>query len=81
PNRHDTQPNQTDLPFYHTLFHELHNHPIQPLLTISHYQIPLPLLKNYRGCTNRNLLHLYQTYPKTFFTPYKHKLKYSITFN
>ncbi|WP_313957043.1 family 1 glycosylhydrolase, partial [Bacillus sp. WP8] len=56
PNPHDPQPNQPPLPFYQKVFHQLHNHAIHPLLTISHYQIPLALVKNYRGWTNRKLL-------------------------
>ncbi|WP_412973681.1 family 1 glycosylhydrolase, partial [Priestia megaterium] len=39
PKPHQPHPNEQPLKFYHHLFHQLLKHPIQPLITLSHFQI------------------------------------------
>ncbi|WP_398570940.1 family 1 glycosylhydrolase, partial [Staphylococcus aureus] len=56
PNAHQHLPNQQPLPFYHPIFHQLIPQPIQPLLTLSHFHIPLHLPKHYPGFRNTQLL-------------------------
>ncbi|PTA86061.1 6-phospho-beta-glucosidase [Bacillus sp. Nf3] len=81
PNGDDAKPNEAGLAFYEKVFDELHKHGIEPVVTISHYEMPLALVKNYGGWRNRKLVDLYETYAKTLFTRFKDKVKYWMTFN
>lgn len=56
-------------------------HHIEPVVTISHYEMPLGLVKNYGGWKNRKVIEFYERYAKTVFKRYQHKVKYWMTFN
>lgn len=45
PNGDDAEPNEAGLAFYEKVFDELHKHGIEPVVTISHYEMPLALVK------------------------------------
>jgi len=81
PNGDDKAPNEQGLQFYDNVFNELHKYGIEPLVTISHYETPLGLAKNYDGWTNRKLIGFFENYVRTIFTRYKDKVKYWLTFN
>ncbi|KAF6602406.1 family 1 glycosylhydrolase, partial [Bacillus sp. EKM417B] len=44
PNGDETEPNEEGLQFYDRLFDELRKHQIEPVVTISHYEMPLGLV-------------------------------------
>ena len=69
------------LQFYDDLFDECLKYGIEPLVTISHYETPLALSKNYDGWVNRKLIGFFENYVRTIFTRYKDKVKYWLTFN
>lgn len=81
PNGDDETPNEAGLQFYDDLFDELHKHNIEPLVTLSHYEPPLNLARNYRGWTDRRLIGFFENYARTVFERYKNKVKYWLTFN
>lgn len=81
PKGDELTPNEKGLQFYDDLFDELLKHNIQPLITITHYEMPLHLAQEYGGWTNRKLLEFYERYCKTIFTRYKDKVKYWLNFN
>ncbi|AAK78719.1 6-phospho-beta-glucosidase [Clostridium acetobutylicum] len=81
PNGDDKQPNEKGLQFYDNVFDELAKYNIEPLVTISHYETPLALAKNYDGWTNRKLIGFFENYVRTIFNRYKNKVKYWLTFN
>jgi len=81
PNGDDTEPNEKGLQFYDDLFDECIKYGIEPLVTISHYETPLALAKNYDGWVNRKLIVFFENYVRTIFTRYKDKVKYWLTFN
>ena len=54
---------------------------IEPLVTLSHYEIPLNLAREYNGWTNRKIIGFYENYVRTVFKRYKDKVKYWLTFN
>lgn len=81
PNGDDLQANEKGLDFYDKVFDECHKYGIEPLVTISHYEIPLNLAKKYNGWTNRKLIGFYENYVRTIFTRYKDKVNYWLTFN
>lgn len=81
PHGDDREPNEKGLQFYDDLFDECHKYGIEPLVTISHYETPLHLAKEYNGWTNRKLIGFYENYVRTIFKRYRGKVKYWLTFN
>lgn len=81
PNGDETEPNEAGLRFYDDLFDELIKHNIEPIITLSHYEMPLGLAKNYGGWMNRKLIDFFIKYAETVFKRYKNKVKYWIGFN
>lgn len=81
PNGDETEPNEEGLAFYDKVFDELHKYGIEPLVTLSHYETPLHLSKEYNGWANRDLVGFYEKYVRTVFNRYKDKVKYWLTFN
>ena len=81
PNGDDAEPNELGLEFYDHLFDECLKYGIEPLVTISHYETPLHLAKEYDGWTDRRLIGFYENYVRTIFARYKDKVKYWLTFN
>jgi len=81
PNGDDAEPNEKGLQFYEDLFDECLKYGIEPLVTISHYEIPLNLATKYNGWTNRKLIGFYGNYVRAIFARYKGKVKYWLTFN
>jgi 6-phospho-beta-glucosidase len=74
-------PNERGLAFYDNLFDECRKYNIEPLVTISHYEMPLELVRRYNGWASRELIPLFERYCHTLFSRYKDKIKYWITFN
>lgn len=81
PNGDETKPNEAGLNFYDDLFDELAKYGIEPLVTLSHYETPLHLARQYNGWANRDLIGFYERYVRTVFTRYKDKVNYWLTFN
>ena len=81
PNGDDAEPNQKGIDFYRSIFEECHKHGIEPLVTLSHYELPFHLAKEYGGWTNRKLIDLFVRYAETCFTEYKGLVKLWLTFN
>ncbi|WP_150271203.1 glycoside hydrolase family 1 protein [Paenibacillus tepidiphilus] len=81
PNGDDLTPNEEGLQFYDDLFDECRKYGIEPLVTLSHYETPLHLAKEYDGWVNRKLISFYERYVTTVFKRYKDKVKYWLTFN
>lgn len=81
PNGDDLEPNEQGLEFYDRLFDELIKHQIQPLISLSHYEMPMHLLTKYGGWKNRELVGLFERYARTVFQRYKGKVKLWVTFN
>lgn len=81
PQGDEKTPNEKGLQFYDQLFDTLHVHGIEPVVTLSHYEIPLVLAEKYNGWTDRRVIDCYVRYAQTVFQRYKNKVKYWITFN
>ncbi len=77
----EEEPNECGLQFYDDLFDELRKYHIEPLITISHYEMPLYLVEQYGGWRSRELIGFFEHYCRTIFTRYKDKVKYWLTFN
>lgn len=81
PQGDEKEPNEKGLKFYDDVFDELISNGIEPVVTLSHYEMPLGLCSKYGGFTNRKLIGFFERYVRTVFTRYKDKVKYWMTFN
>ncbi|EOC1348244.1 6-phospho-beta-glucosidase [Cronobacter turicensis] len=81
PNGDEHEPNEAGLAFYDKLFDELATHNITPLVTLSHYEMPWGLVKQYGGWGNRETIGFFERYARTVFTRYQSKVKLWLTFN
>lgn len=81
PTGEEETPNEAGLQFYDRLFDELLKYGIEPLITISHYEMPFCLVEKYGSWRNRKLIDLFEKYCRVLFTRYSGKVKYWLTFN
>lgn len=81
PKGDESEPNEEGLAFYEDVFKECRKYGIEPLVTITHYDMPLHLVTAYGGWRNRKLIEFYKRLVKTLFTRYKDLVKYWLTFN
>jgi 6-phospho-beta-glucosidase len=81
PNGDDAEPNEAGLQFYDDLFDELLKYDIEPVVTLSHFEIPYHLYKNYGGFRNGKLIDFFVKYSQVVMERYKDKVKYWMTFN
>ena len=81
PNGDELEPNEAGLKFYDDMFDELLKYKIEPVITLSHFEMPYHLAKNYGGWTNRKLIEFFVRYAEVVMNRYKDKVKYWMTFN
>ena len=81
PNGDDAEPNEEGLKFYDDMFDELIKHNIEPVITLSHFEMPYGIVKNYGGWRNRKVIDMFVKYALTVMERYKNKVKYWMTFN
>ncbi|MEF3331015.1 glycoside hydrolase family 1 protein [Oceanobacillus oncorhynchi] len=81
PNGDELEPNEEGLAFYDKVIDELLKYDIEPVVTISHYEMPLHLVKEYGGWRNREAITFFERYTEAIFTRYQGKVKYWMTFN
>lgn len=81
PQGDELEPNEAGLKFYDQVIDECLKYGIEPVITISHYEMPLNLAKKYGGWKNRELIAFYERYAKVVLTRFHRKVKYWMTFN
>ncbi|MGM0126037.1 6-phospho-beta-glucosidase [Enterococcus sp. AZ194] len=81
PKGDEMTPNEEGLRFYDEVFDECAKHGIEPLVTISHFELPYHLAEEYDGFLDRRTIDFYVRYATTLFTRYKDKVNYWLTFN
>lgn len=81
PNGDGEKPNEKGLLFYENVFKCLRKHNIEPLVTLSHYEMPLYLVENYEGWASREVVDMFVKFATTCFERYKDLVKYWLTFN
>ena len=74
-------PNEEGLQFYDRLFDELHARKIEPVVTLSHFELPYGLVKQYGGWRNRKMITFFVRFARTVMERYRDKVKYWMTFN
>ena len=81
PKGDELVPNEDGLKFYDDLFDELLKYGIEPVITLSHFEIPLHIAREYGGFRNRKVVDMFVRFAEVCFERYKDKVKYWITFN
>lgn len=81
PNGDELEPNEAGLQFYDDLFDELLKHGIEPVITLSHFEMPWHLVKEYGGWLNRKVVDFFVRFSEVVLRRYQHKVKYWMTFN
>lgn len=81
PDGDEMNPNEVGLLFYDQLFDELIRNGIEPLVTLSHFEMPWHLVKDYGGWRNRKMIDFFLRFCRTVFQRYQKKVKYWLTFN
>ena len=81
PKGDETEPNEAGLQFYDDLFDELLKYGIEPVITLSHFEMPYYLTQEYGGWVNRKLVDFFVRYALCVMERYKNKVKYWMTFN
>ena len=77
----EKEPNEAGLVFYDRIFDLLRKKDIEPIVTISHYEMPIYLVNHYNGWASREVIDFYLNYCKVLFERYHDKVTYWMTFN
>ncbi len=81
PKGDELEPNEAGLQFYDNVFTELRKYNIEPLVTLSHYEMPIHLVLEYGGWKNRKVIEFFTRYAETVMNRYQDKVTYWLTFN
>lgn len=73
PQGDEVEPNEAGLQFYDEVFDELAKYGIEPLVTLSHFEMPYGLAKNTEDSETRKLLNVLFTMQKLFLLAIKIK--------
>ncbi|MGG1881404.1 6-phospho-beta-glucosidase BglA [Bacillus safensis] len=81
PKGDEAEPNEAGLQFYDDVFDELLKHGIEPVITLSHFEMPLHLAREYGGFRSRKVAEYFAKFAEVCFNRYKDKVTYWMTFN
>ena len=81
PRGDELEPNEAGLQFYDDLFDECLKYNIEPVITLSHFEMPYHLVTEYGGWRNRQTIDFFVRFANAVFTRYQKKVKYWMTFN
>lgn len=81
PTGFEDEPNERGLAFYESMVDECLKYGIQPLITLSHYEMPLAICQKLDGWASRQTIDLYLKYAKTLMRRLAGKCHYYLTFN
>lgn len=81
PKGDEAEPCEEGLKFYDRVFDELLKHGIEPVITLSHFEMPLHLAREYGGFRSRKVVDHFVKFAEVCFNCYQDKVKYWMTFN
>ncbi|GBG95788.1 6-phospho-beta-glucosidase [Ligilactobacillus salitolerans] len=81
PQGDELEPNEAGLKFYDDVFDECLKYGIEPIVTLSHFELPLHLVQEYGGWRDRRLIEFFARFAEVCFKRYHNKVKYWMTFN
>ena len=71
PHGDEELPNEEGLQFYDDVFDELLKYGIEPVITLSHFEMPYHLAKEYGGFMNRKTIDFFVKFAEVCFKRYK----------
>lgn len=77
----EEKPCQEGVDFYHNVFKACHDHGIEPLVTMIHYDIPVHLTTTINGWESPKMIDYFVHYATFIIDEYKDEVKYWLTFN
>lgn len=77
----EEEPNEAGLQFYDDVFDTCHQYGIEPVITLSHFEMPYYLVKELGGFRDRRCVEYFVRFAGTCFERYKNKVTYWMTFN
>ncbi|QRZ61534.1 glycoside hydrolase family 1 protein [Rothia sp. ZJ932] len=81
PRGDEAEPNREGLEFYDRVIDYMRSQGIEPLVTLSHYETPLHIMREYGGFTNRKVIDFFENYARTVMEHFKGRVRYWLTFN
>ncbi|MDW6005358.1 glycoside hydrolase family 1 protein [Vibrio mangrovi] len=81
PTGEEQEANEEGVQFYIRVFEELKKHHIEPIVTLSHYEMPLALSLKYNGWVERTVIDHFVRFSRVCFERFKPYVKYWLTFN
>ncbi len=81
PTGEELEPNKEGIEFYRNLLQEMKKLGIEPLVTLSHYEMPLELALKYNGWTDRRVIDMFTRFCKTCFEEFGEYVKLWLNFN
>lgn len=81
PTGEEAEANIAGIEFYKNVFKELAKYEIEPIVTLSHYEMPLALSEKYNGWVDRKLVDLFVNYAEVCFKEFGEYVTYWLTFN
>ncbi len=74
-------PNPEALNYYDDLIKEIRRNKMEPVITLSHYEMPIYLVEHYNGWNSKEVIDFFVTFAKTCIERYQKEVRYWITFN
>ncbi len=81
PRGDEEEPSEDGLLFYEEIFRECRKYGIKPLVTISHFDCPVCLIRKFGGWRSREMIECYLRLCRVLFTRYREYVEYWLTFN
>lgn len=81
PNGLDEEPNKEGLEFYRNVFAECRKYNIEPLVTMSHYEMPIDIVDQLNGWESKETIEHFTRYAKVILKEFKDDVIHWIIFN
>lgn len=81
PTGEETTPNPEGIVFYRNVFQEMQRLGIKPIVTLSHYEMPLALSLKYNGWVERKVIDDFVRFATVCFEEFGEYVEYWLTFN
>ncbi|MHC5229223.1 glycoside hydrolase family 1 protein [Enterococcus sp. LJL99] len=81
PTGEETEPNKKGLAFYDEVIDCCLENGIEPVVTLSHYEMPYHLSEKYNGWASRAVIDYFVKFCEVVLTRYSERVKYWMTFN
>lgn len=81
PTGEEKEPNSKGVVYYHRVFEGLRRRHIEPVVTLSHFEMPITLSLKYNGWANHRVIDLFVHFSKFVLKEYGEYAQYWIVFN